>query len=374
MFQVKCDTAEECWGDHKAIGPDTWWEKTPENVDASGAIVDFYDWINEYNSTDIWGCKDKKYSPMKCYVATFLANSDFQCRLDQLGQCHIPTPYETMSVLAAQFPDLPAKNVTDLGRSVYLTLKNFEAISANAWTLYGLMNEVKDVFDAKAGALVNTFTPQPDAFQTALCQFTKNTINMIIQIAGSIWGQQWASGAITSALVRGWDGDHVTLPGWVKLLYPGWYEVTNDPPPERPAGSSLAIYIITHIFMLFNEGQQAYNYATNSAAAFAGRNSEWPWLNPGGMAALALTQTKADDVCGNFFGVGKDDSKANMEALKNYVIALTEGIQSSMIYNHEDMLSSGDGYGLAKLKALMGLDYSETTYEQSQKSFQTVRM
>lgn len=177
---------EQCFADSGIAGPAQDWAKVPENVAASGAIPIFAEFNDRYNDDDPWKCRENGFGPMPCYASVFTGEHNFGCGLNTLAMCRIPSAQEVLTYTDVAFGVLTNAEKVEHARQVYFNMKNFEAISLNAKTLYDIFGEFKAEFGTKADELVKIFTAQPDNAALDKCETTKEIIRTAVSLSISI--------------------------------------------------------------------------------------------------------------------------------------------------------------------------------------------
>ncbi|KAH8586287.1 hypothetical protein B0O99DRAFT_602634 [Bisporella sp. PMI_857] len=349
---VKCDTPEECWEKYRIIGPKEAWVKNAENVLKSSVLTDWDDWYKEYETNDRWDCHKLEFAPLQCYASHFWGDSNFKCRLDQLGRCAIPSAEVVLSNIDKRFPNLTIKEKVETAIGVYFTMKNFETVALNHKSLYDLLNEMKIEFGLKARSLVEAFTPQKDYIQAAKCQLAENLVRLTVAL-----GFQIANTALSAA------SKFVDI----KMLTDEALSILGD----MGISSNIQEFFINNAKTWADSGEHIHNIIMNR------KNARQPAANPwqGQAEMLKLSVTTVKGMCGNQFGVGNDDNAVRTDELQRFVLDHFNANQEKLIYNFEAMMHYNKEHGGKSpiLNLYMSADQWPVSASQAEKSLSLVK-
>jgi len=181
---IHYDDPVEAWKNGKLIQPYSFWHKSAETSNESGAVEAFGDFMNAYHndaSAPIH-CKKDGIPAMPCFAYHFAGDANYKCRGDQIHSCRIPGAREVMNHISARFPVgtvLPNSHViteryqVELGRQVLFTMLNFNEVMQTISSTQKLLQLAGETFQRKTSAIVGSFSPQPDPRKALQCEVFK---------------------------------------------------------------------------------------------------------------------------------------------------------------------------------------------------------
>ena len=251
------------------------------------------EFVDIFETTDLYNCKQMGLSPMKCFMYTFTGNANFNCRIDQVHRCKYPSAYDTMRHISQSWPVGDGRNTLhniNLARQVYFTFLNLENIQANLSSMLSAMEVAGNTFHKQAASLVKTFTPQPDPAKALNCEIFKFTMRTALEI-----------GMSTAGLGMSFGG-----------------EIAKHAIPDPSTVGNFA-----EIAGKIGMGMQVFEYFRGigiKGAGFAGLFPSAVRSNDRGAHRLTLTQSTAKGICGSLFGVASgEDAAARTDELRNHI-------------------------------------------------------
>ncbi|KAG9242843.1 hypothetical protein BJ878DRAFT_577073 [Calycina marina] len=307
---VDCTTPAMCWQDHRIVGPDEYWIKNAANVKNSSALTDWSEFYTEYLKADdkneISKCYKLGRGALQCYASLYWGDGDFECRIDQMEKCHVPSAEVVLSNIDKRFPHLNDQEKTDKARAVYFTMKNFETTILNQRSIHNVFELMKNEIVGQKDLLVHTFTPQVDVVQAAKCKFAKDMIRISTMVAIRI------AGASTIGAIG---------------------------PAGEEAGAAAKL-VLDNLSLIAGESLVYLTQAEAAAELIAERAAvHQPAENPYDAHAdiLRLTFSTAGGMCGNNFHVGVDDNKDRADEFTQYVIETLNQVRRTIASNLEAM-------------------------------------
>jgi len=283
----------EAWEKAQLCEPLKVWQKNENTTAEVGAAAMFSEFVEVFDTSDLYHCKEMGLSPVKCFMYTFTGNANFNCRIDQVHKCKYPSAYETMRHISQSWPVGEGRTTLQnihLARQVYFTFLNLENIQANLGSMLSSIEVAGNTLHKQAASLIKTFTPQPDPVKELKCEIFKFTMQTALEI-----------GMSTATLGMSFGGD-----------------VAKQAVPD-PAKVGKFSKIAGKIGM----GMQLVEYfhgIGQKGADFAGLFPSGFGANDRGDHKLTLTQSTAKGICGAMFGVASgEDTAARTDELRNYI-------------------------------------------------------
>ena len=123
---VPADQAAHIWETHHICAPAKYWRLTPETMRESGAQAFFLDWFEEYRLGKYQDeCDGAHMTAIQCFASMWWGDFDFQCTIDQIERCAVPTTSRITTWIQGRY-NWPPAQVTETARKVLFIYKHFQ--------------------------------------------------------------------------------------------------------------------------------------------------------------------------------------------------------------------------------------------------------
>jgi len=339
----------EAWEKAQLCEPLSVWQKNANTTAEVRAVDMFSEFVDIYETTDLYQCKKMGLSPVRCFMYTFTGNANFNCRIDQLHKCKYPSAYETMRHISQSWPIGEGRTTlqnVNLARQAYFTFLNLENIQANLASMLSSMEVAGNTFHKQATSLVKTFTPQPDPAKALKCEIFQFTMQTALEIGVS---------SATLGMSIGGDLTKKAIPDPAQV---GKFS-------ELTSKLGTAMEILDYFRGIGAKGIE-----------FGGLFPSGFGANDRGDHKLTLTQSTAKGICGAVFGVASgEDTAARTDELRNHIHDFVRQTkqQTGQLFNWILNGNEEDSENLV-LKEVMTIDswnlndhYAELTYTEFEK-------
>lgn len=196
---VPAGQAAHIWETGHICAPAKYWRLTPETMRESGAQTFFLDWFEAYRLGKYQDeCDGAHMTAIQCFASMWWGDFDFQCTVDQIERCAVPTTSRITTWIQGRY-NWPPGQVTETARKVLFIYKHFQiAISdlKTDWVSCPLSNTFvanaspKDVISKMGSAValeahfaVDNFTPQHNSLTQAYCDVAKAVSEIAVDLA-----------------------------------------------------------------------------------------------------------------------------------------------------------------------------------------------